>query len=271
MELHDIKNRIKYLENLVKSKKRALLKPIEQTIRVEPNGKKIYYRLFYKEKGTDKKRLLNMRNRSDRSLATAIAQRGYDAKVLRAAEAELRALKVLAKCYEAGLAEDVYEKMCEGRQRIVRPIRLTDEQYAIRWQAQEYTPKKPHPDARLFSTERGEKVNSKTEMMIANRMHYRGLHYHYEMPVELTGHISGGRYTAHPDFTVLNKRTRRTYLWEHLGRIDDPEYLTANAERLIDYQHAGIVPGEKLILTFETKNSPMMPETIDEVIDHYFV
>ncbi|MFQ6929598.1 MAG: hypothetical protein ACLRR3_00115 [Eubacterium sp.] len=40
------------------------------------------------------------------------------------------------------------------------------------------------------------------------------------MPLRLKGYG-----TVKPDFTVLNKRTRHEYVWEHFGMMDDSIYV----------------------------------------------
>ena len=66
-----------------------------------------------------------------------------------------------------------------------------------------------------------------------------------------------GSRLVHPDFTILNVKTRNTMLLEHLGMMDDPDYAEAAVSRLLLYIQHDIVPGKHLLLTFETRNSPL--------------
>ena len=214
---------------------------------------------------------LRKTSKEDWLLATAIAQRGYDEEVQKRAEKELKIIDNLITLYEQGTVEEVYGLLSWQRQRLITPIRLTDEQYAEQWQAQEYRRKQPADDAVLLETARGELVNSKSEVFIADRLKDRRRPYFYEFPVELVDHLTGKPYTAHPDFYVLNPRTRKSYYWEHFGRCDDPGYVNDNINKLIDYQNAGIIPGINLIMTFETKTIPFVPAMADKVIDDYLM
>ena len=61
----------------------------------------------------------------------------------------------------------------------------------------------------------------------------------------------------HPDFTILHVPARKTLFLEHFGMMDDPEYANAAVSRIHLYIRHGILPGDSLIMTFETKNSPL--------------
>ena len=61
-------------------------------------------------------------------------------------------------------------------------------------------------------------MRSKSEVIIANLLHARGIEYRYEEPLEIDG------LTKYPDFTIEDDNTGRTYYWEHLGMLSDERY-----------------------------------------------
>jgi len=65
----------------------------------------------------------------------------------------------------------------------------------------------------------GDMVRSKSEVIIANLLHERGIEFRYEKPLYATA--EGTMYL--PDFTLI-WRGEDIY-WEHLGRLDLPEYI----------------------------------------------
>ena len=75
--------------------------------------------------------------------------------------------------------------------------------------------------------------------------------------------------TLHPDFFVLNKRTRKAYFWEHLGRMDDAQYCMKNFNRFMRILDAGYVIGEDLIVTHEDSRNPLRIEDIEKIIEKY--
>ena len=114
-------------------------------------------------------------------------------------------------------------------------------------------------------TDRGEYVRSKSELIIANMLYRDGIPYEYERPVMLKN-----KTIKYPDFTVLNTRTGREYLFEHFGMMDDPEYRFKNLEKIKDYENSGYIQGINLIMSFETKDNPLDTEHIKKLIKTFF-
>ncbi len=70
---------------------------------------------------------------------------------------------------------------------------------------------------RIFQTLSGEMVRSKSEVIIANILYQSGILFIYEQPLRAP---DGSRHD--PDFTI--EWNGRTYYWEHVGMLDNPEY-----------------------------------------------
>ena len=172
---------------------------------------------------------------------------------------------------------------------------LTGEGYASRWQESNSVVKKRtthrKDDYHKFKTLRGDYVGSKSEVIIADRLFVNDIPYHYEVAItpeavadvgrpvfDEFGRILGYEATAfspessdtlHPDFYVLNKRTRKAYFWEHLGKMDDPEYCKRNLNRFMRILDAGYKIGEDLLITHEDSRNPLRTESIDLIIEKY--
>ena len=67
-------------------------------------------------------------------------------------------------------------------------------------------------------------MRSKSEVIIANLLHAKGINYHYEEPLEFDG------ITNYPDFTIEDGSTGKTYYWEHLGMLNDPRPAAVEGE-----------------------------------------
>ena len=63
----------------------------------------------------------------------------------------------------------------------------------------------------------GDMLRSKSEVIIANMLHERGVPFRYEQPL-----FAGDGTLRLPDFTVT--LAGKTYYWEHLGRLDLTDY-----------------------------------------------
>lgn len=259
-----------YIEKLIRRKEVALETAPPGYLRIKHKGNKDYCDHVIKEKGrVASQKYLQVGNADDMKLARSVAQKTYDEKVLARAEKEYEVLQKTLAYYDAGVPEDIYGEMPKARQQLITPIRMTDSEYANQWQKKQYAKKKIKEGAQVFETKRGEKVRSKSEVFIADELYYRGIPYRYEYPVELTNHVTGEKYTVHPDFMVLAMKSRKVYLWEHFGKMDDSDYVSDNMAKLIDYEMAGYHLGESLILTYETMRDPLTPARVVRTITHH--
>ena len=91
----------------------------------------------------------------------------------------------------------------------------------------------------IHRTERGDLVRSKSELVIADKLHSRGIDYVYEQPLVLTN----GR-TRYPDFTIEDHALGVTFYWEHLGMLDDQGYRARWEAKRAEYLECGIGPHE---------------------------
>lgn len=118
----------------------------------------------------------------------------------------------------------------------------------------------------ILFTERGEKVRSKSEKILADKLYSMGIPYRYEYPLKL------GRYgTVYPDFTLLNVKTRKEYLLEHFGMMDNPEYCQKALLKIEEYARCGIYPGKNLLCTFETSRKSPNMTIIEQMLDKFLL
>ena len=193
------------------------------------------------------------------SLASAIAQRDYDAKML----AEIQRQRgVLEKCvakYDVSVAENLYAQLHLARRSLVTPLVYSDEDFVARWSAVKYAGRGFDADSPVLMTARGERVRSKSEIIIADALFRRGIPYRYEYPHELllAGARNRKRIVVYPDFTCLNVRTHREFVWEHFGMIDVPEYCQNMASKMEMYLQNGFCMGKNFVMTTETHERPL--------------
>ena len=107
-------------------------------------------------------------------------------------------------------------------------------------------------------------TGSLSRLHIADLLNKEGIPYRYEYPILLSG-----LGTVYPDFTVLNVKRRKELYWEHLGMMDDPEYVEKALQKIAMYEENGIFPGESLILTYETRMNPISPKIVNLMISQY--
>ena len=213
--------------------------------------------------------------RSQDALACSLIQNDYDTKVIPALEEEIKYLKQFQKIYAAKCVDNVYDKLASPRRQIVKPVTLSDQHYASAWLKVEYRKKKIPPEITVLDTENGEKVRSKSEVIIANTLKAAGVPYRYEFPLLMDKNASDPDFPdynlckLHPDFYCLNLRTRQEFAWEHFGLMDDPDYATRTAEKIQLYQENGFFPGKNLIITMETTRKPISSKVVTSIIKEY--
>ena len=121
----------------------------------------------------------------------------------------------------------------------------------------------------IHRTERGDLVRSKSELVIADKLHARGIDYTYEQPLVL----SNGR-TRYPDFTIADHARGVTFYWEHLGMLDNQGYRARWERKRAEYLECGIGlhedgggPEGTLIESRDEKGGSLDAAVIASVID----
>ncbi|SCW35671.1 hypothetical protein SAMN02910456_00705 [Ruminococcaceae bacterium YRB3002] len=198
---------------------------------------------------------------SDPIIARLIQKR-YDQKVLAAALKERELLIKTLNRYPDIPFEDVIGNTVEARGCSINPIIMTDEEFLRKWENTPYTPKPIGDDVPVIITDKGERVRSKSEKIIADRLFRRNVAYKYECPHKLKNNV-----IVHPDFTILNMRTREERYLEHSGMLDDPRYANSLVIRTNKYAMSGIILGVNLFMLFETDRIPIDSRVLDRVID----
>ena len=244
----------------------ATIENIEKKLKVLPEGRIVVRRqngnvYYYFAKPKTKDRYLT---KADSALISQLLQKRYLKEVLKAAKNELVALSKMLTLYPEDLPEELYKKLPEELRTGVEPVILGNEQDAREWMNEPFIGKPFKDDAPVYKTIKGERVRSKSEVMIADRMFFRGVPYKYECPIMIEGQV------IHPDFTMKRMSDNKLIYHEHCGRMDDPEYVNDLVERVNLYNQAGIMQGNRLTFSFETADKPLDNRVIDRLIDEFF-
>ena len=145
---------------------------------------------------------------------------------------------------------------------ILTILTKNDETYSDIWMEEKYDGLGFDPrDQSAFYSDKGERMRSKSEVLIANTLNKMNIVYKYECPVaRINGEL------LYPDFTVLDLKRRKVKYWEHLGRMDDAEYVNRNLWKLEEYRKIDIRLGLNLFLTYESGSNPLGTNEINNVI-----
>ena len=226
----------------------------EGGINIKLHGKKPYY---YQHTNASDKYL----SQKDTALIRQLVQKDHINKAIKAAKHEAEVLKKDIIGYPKDTMEKVYETLPEERRKYASPLILSDEEYAKAWLALPYEPKPFSKDAPEYYTMKGERVRSKIEVIIADRLYIKGIPYKYECPVVIDGVV------FHPDFTILRLSDRKVLYHEHFGKMGDAGYVEDMIDRVNKYARAQIFLGDRLFFTFESESQPIDLSWLDDFIE----
>lgn len=169
------------------------------------------------------------------------------------------------KEYEKTSLKSIYEEMNPYRRNLLFAPIIPDEEYIKQWQLVRYEGKIFQSETSEIITERGERVRSKSEKIIADKLYALGIPYRYEYPLVLEGGIK-----LYPDFTILRMPQRDEVYLEHLGLLDNNEYVESVVYKLNAYERNGIYLGVNLFITHETSKKPLNTRALNSIIRTMF-
>ncbi len=206
--------------------------------------------------------------KSDTQTIRALLRKTYQEKMIKLLKSELENLDLLLK-KSNNITERIrllYSDYPEEIRQYIEPVDMSDADYASEWLNIPFEGKEIPDHIPVYQTKRGERVRSKSELTIANMLADRDIPYKYESPITL-----GNGAVIHPDFTVLNVKTRKVFYWEHRGMMDDQEYAGSAVFKMKSMMKNGIVLGKNLIITEETSANPLGTNEIESIIKHFFM
>lgn len=132
------------------------------------------------------------------------------------------------------------------------------------WANADYEHNPRHPEHLTHQTISGYKVRSKSEVIIANTLFTNHIPFRYECILAFQDiHF-------YPDFTIRHPKTGEITYWEHFGMMDKPAYCENTFNKLKIYATHQIIPSINLITTYETQNTPLNSEKIQQIVYEYF-
>ncbi len=200
--------------------------------------------------------------KKDRKLAETLAMKMFKRQLIQNLHEELMATNAYLRHLPKKTAYDLFGKSPEFKE-LLEPV-LPETINHSKWAGSDYVRSSKHPERLIFPTMKGDMVRSKSEAMIADELYRRGIPYRYECLTDIGG------YEVYPDFTVIDPETGVVYIWEHFGRMDDPEYVEKFLWKIYLYVHNGYIPTVNFISTFENGANPLTQVGVVETIDRYF-
>ena len=275
-ELLQKEQQLKDLLNQIESKKSPA---IDGRLRItHKRGKPVYYLDLNTERTSEDKQKENQKRhskyirKSEMEKIILLAQQDYEEKLCDEINKQLKALRSVitaSKKYDENALENVYTRMHPCRKELIKPIVPDSDTFAKEWMEKPFVKKQISDFEMEIYTDKGERVRSKSEKIIADKYLKLGIPYRYESQLVLME--KGRPVTIYPDFTVLNKNTRKEYYHEHFGKMDSEEYCKSAMKRVELYTQNGIFVGDQLIITHETSDRPLSMPCFEKLIKKYLL
>ena len=250
-----------------------LIKYIEKSLVMEVQGRLVCCSIgkttrLYKYSDDGKKEYLG---EDKKDLIKELARKKHYEKMLETAKREreklLRCIRILTTGRQLADIDKVYPSLHKTVQSLIGPFKMTDDGFALNWLKSNKILRNRKLLNGQYRTLKGEYVKSKSEVIIADRLTFNNVPYIYEASAVLDDWTS----IRYPDFMILNKRTRKEYYWEHLGKMGDEEYAVGNQIKIEQFAKNGIILGKNLILSVECKDRPLSTEYVDTIIKEILI
>lgn len=178
---------------------------------------------------------------------------------------ELQAVNAFLNCYqsEPSKVEQLLSQPCY--QKIINFSFQTASEDLEQWRRESYEKNPFHQENLRHYCPSGHMVRSKSEALIDQALFMHNIPFRYECILELKD------VTFYPDFTIRHPKSGNYFYWEHFGLMDSPSYAQQTFQKLNIYCKNGLIPTINLITTYETKEQPLTSQTIENIIQEYFV
>ncbi len=190
--------------------------------------------------------------------------RAHLSEALKRIEKNCTALHHLLEEYESVETDIINCKVPKAYQLSQKiDYRFTDWVDPRAWGRAKYDKNTKYPEKLIHRTLKGERVRSKSEVIIADILFLKGVEYHYEENLTL------GAETIAPDFKVAVASQRRFRRLEHFGMLSSSKYLEECLWKLRLYFSHKYVPWDDIIFTFEAQDGGIDAQTIGWIIDQF--
>lgn len=197
-----------------------------------------------------------------------LAIKEYHKALLPLIKKEIKYLKLLLKTEEQ--IENAYNGMYEGKRILFEPDLIPTSKIIEDFENTTYEGLSfDDNDQTEYYTNRGERVRSKSEKIIADELARQKIPYKYEKPLVLF--VDGKQKQFFPDFTVLNKTTGKIIYLEHLGMMDNSYYYNNTLNKLDIYEKNGLLIGKDILFFHESSRQPLNTRTIDDYINEFLL
>lgn len=223
-------------------------------------------RIYSKEEnGTSRITCDRFLSDKDSKLAVDLALKPFYTLLSKLSSRNIRAISRFQRTFVPDARLAAFNTLGKGLQSLVEPVAYKRKKWMESWMHADYERSTYVPENLTIQTRSGFYVRTKSEEKLADLFFEKGLTFRYE-PKLIIGNL-----TRYPDFIILHPASTPDHmvfiLWEHAGKMDDKEqYAPAALNKILLYASTGLVIGENIIYTFETKKTRLSTRNAEEEI-----
>lgn len=200
----------------------------------------------------------------DRDRLLKLVRKQYASKAIKLIDKDIKAIDTLLRWYKPTDENSVMEDFVKKHPALTEGIYYGQMSYE-KW-AEQFEPTNNFYSESLKSTAAdGSRRRSLGEIIIASRLDHYGIPFRYEAEI---GHPD---IPYVPDFTIIRPRDGKVIYWEHLGKVNDQEYLDNNKHKFEVYEMYGIVPWDNLIVSYSQRDYGINEKLIDGLIQGWLL
>ena len=226
------------------------------------DDRRYFYQHFPKAGNRKKARSRGISNETETIMG--LVRKKYVEKALQVIDRDIDALDMAIKHYqpfdEESLMTDYVSKYPGIEVGLYHGMQ-SDEAWADDYKRQEDFFK----EQLIYTSAKGVPMRSLGEVYISSRLDHYGIPYRYEASVP---HPDVRRI---PDFTIRRPRDGKIIYWEHLGLTSDEGYMQGNDLKFVEYENAGIVPWDNLIVTYNREDGGYDAKIIEAMIQGWLL
>lgn len=197
--------------------------------------------------------------KKDRDRLFRLVRKQYVTKAIALLDKDIKAIDTLLRWYKPADENSVMQGFIEKHPELTEGIYYGKMSYTD-WADQFEGNNDFHNDSLKSLAADGSKRRSLGEIVIGSRLDYYGIPYRFEAPIDHPD------IAYVPDFTIIRPRDGKTIYWEHLGKVNDREYLEYNKHKFDFYERYGIVPWDNLIVSFSQQDYGINEKLVDGLI-----
>lgn len=208
-------------------------------------------------------------SKKDAELMKKCSTAYYYKKLLPVLSKELFALNRYGELYTPMEKYGIYNSLPDTIKDYVKPMFPDIKALADKWMAAPGFQNPFRKEDAVFLTKHGEKVRSKSELIIADYLYENRDRWLYKYENGL--YLPKSDKTVFPDFEVFSLFSGQVYYIEHVGLLSNPEYANAFVKKINEYAANGIILGKNLIVICESSETPLNTLTMKAIFEKSLV